>query len=398
MFLLIAVFTSIAAFAVHDLKSLYLTAAIGIICIYFSIKAYKINKKISAATADLSFGEMDITVNEVKAMLCETEKIIKEYNCDLERIYSENDVTDFDELTEKYYAKKAEYERSDSQALKISATESSKKFISHVNECCKSETFEEAKENFEALKSLAMNTNSLKKEYNNLLEATENTDRTIQEYEALINEFSADTNIIATDEKAAAERRISILTEKMLNIKGSYPKECKSVYELKHSEQNAEAELSKLNETYSALLMAEEVLKETYNEISHGFIPKVNKTASEFLSELESNKNSEMIITDNVIPKVKKDSAGDFIHSGYMSESEKERIYLALRLAIISAIETDNKLPIIADDIFSSYDNDLKEQAIKFLISFSKNRQVIFFTCHENEKNIFGDTHRKLTL
>ena len=180
------------------------------------------------------------------------------------------------------------------------------------------------------------------------------------------------------------------LKEKLFNLKSKYPKVSKSVYELRHEEESIKNELSELNDTYSALLLAEQLLKESYNEVSYGFIPKLNQIASSVLSKLEGNENKELIICENVTPKVKKDLASDFVHSSFMSESEKERIFLALRLAIILTVEDENsKFPIIADDIFSNYDSISKERAISFLKEFSNDRQIIFFTCHESVKNIF---------
>ena len=72
-----------------------------------------------------------------------------------------------------------------------------------------------------------------------------------------------------------------------------------------------------------------------------------------------------------------------------------DQAYFALRLAISELISGKTNIPIILDDIFARYDDKRTENSIELLKNYSKNRQVIIFTCHKSMldiaklKNIF---------
>jgi len=374
----------------------YMSVISLIINILFIVRHLGINKKLYPLKTSFNDNENSLSIDEITAKLNKSEEKLTFLNTELENLFLENKVNSFDELTEKYYLQKSEYEHSDGEALKNTALESSKKFIIHVNKLFESESFDSAQKNFIDFKDLLAESKRLNKEYNNLLIITENEDKTTYEYKTeldTLNNYLKSTEVLSSQDIKLKEKKISILTERLLDIKSQYPKECISVYELNLAKDNLSKELSELYDTYNAILMTEKTLKESFNEISYGFIPKINEIASSILSELENKSQKELIITDNIIPKIKQDLAGDFVHSAYMSESEKERIYLALRLAITKVIENDNsKLPIIADDILSSYDQFSKERAINFLKKFATDRQLLFFTCHDSVKNIFTNS------
>lgn len=375
-----------------------------LINIFLFFKLTKAFKDTSLSKLELTDDELSISIDDITENIIQADERINLYKEELENVFLENNLDNIDELTEKYYAIKSSFEHSDCETLKNTALESSRRFILHVNKILETGSFEDAKDNFENIKTLLSRADMLKKEYSGLLEITAINDKKTLEFEKEIdeiNEFIAQNKIISFDEKFIVEKEINLLKEKLLNLKSKYPKVSKSVYELRHEEESIKNELSELNDTYSAILLAEQLLKESYNEVSYGFIPKLNQIASSVLSKLEGSENKELIICENVTPKVKKDLTGDFVHSSFMSESEKERIFLALRLAIILTVEDENsKFPIIADDIFSTYDSISKERAISFLKEFSKDRQIIFFTCHESVKNVFdkGDSVKNLEL
>lgn len=61
-----------------------------------------------------------------------------------------------------------------------------------------------------------------------------------------------------------------------------------------------------------------------------------------------------------------------------------------MRLGLISVYETESEpMPIIMDDILVDFDDDRGPAAIRGLIEFSNNRQVIILTCHKNTLDIY---------
>lgn len=73
-----------------------------------------------------------------------------------------------------------------------------------------------------------------------------------------------------------------------------------------------------------------------------------------------------------------------------MSRGTREQLYFAMRLGLIQVYETESEpMPIIMDDILVNFDDDRGPAAIKGLIEFSDNRQVIVLTCHKNTLDIY---------
>lgn len=353
------------------------------------IKFNKISKSFPKTEASYNH---NITQNDIDDL----SKLLEESNDELKIIFEDNIVENFEELTEKYYLNKAEFERSDSESLRILVTESSNKFIEYMKKSFKITNFEDAKNSYNTLKETVAEYDSIKSEYNALLSVAEFSDQTLEELDENISHLNKliNSNDDAQSNTHSIEERINQLNNRMLDIKSEYPRNFKSVYTLQKEKEKLEDEILKVREIHSAIELAESVLKESFNEASHGFIPEINKIASSILSKLQDTENESMIITDDISPKVKIDAIEDFVHNEYMSESERERIYLALRLAIITLIEKENsRLPIIADDILASYDNESIKRATEILEKFSKDRQVIFFTCHDNIAEHFKNSN-----
>lgn len=85
-----------------------------------------------------------------------------------------------------------------------------------------------------------------------------------------------------------------------------------------------------------------------------------------------------------------------------MSRGTKEQLYLAMRLGLIKEYETRSEsMPIIMDDILANFDDDRGPLAVKALKRFSKDRQIIVLTCHNNTLDMYkqlGDRDITTTL
>ncbi len=67
-----------------------------------------------------------------------------------------------------------------------------------------------------------------------------------------------------------------------------------------------------------------------------------------------------------------------------MSRGTRQQLYLAMRFGLINEYETHAEpLPAVMDDVFVNFDDERDERIIKILSQFSKQRQVIVFTCHQ---------------
>ena len=63
------------------------------------------------------------------------------------------------------------------------------------------------------------------------------------------------------------------------------------------------------------------------------------------------------------------------------SRGTRDLYNLAARLALVDSLYELEKPPVILDDPFTAFDDKKTYAALKLLKEFSKERQIIYFTC-----------------
>jgi uncharacterized protein YhaN len=75
-----------------------------------------------------------------------------------------------------------------------------------------------------------------------------------------------------------------------------------------------------------------------------------------------------------------------------LSRGTREQLLLSLRLGLIEEYEENGEpLPVVLDDLLVNFDPLRAEQAARALSSFAQNRQVFFFTCHPQMRELFAE-------
>jgi uncharacterized protein YhaN len=84
-----------------------------------------------------------------------------------------------------------------------------------------------------------------------------------------------------------------------------------------------------------------------------------------------------------------------------MSEGTRDQLYLALRLAALDRhLEEHEPMPLILDDLLSTFDNERTKAILPQLAELAKRSQVLLFTHHEHliqlARETLGDEGFKL--
>ena len=144
-----------------------------------------------------------------------------------------------------------------------------------------------------------------------------------------------------------------------------------------------------LIEGYKSRLKAIEMAEETLNDISSSIQQDFSEEFNEYVSEIAAiitegrycdvhvNEKMEISITDN--------DTGMIIPVSSLSSGTIDQLYLAVRLTIADLVIKDKTIPLILDDCFLQYDADRLRNTLRFIGSISNRRQVILFTCRDNE-------------
>ena len=76
---------------------------------------------------------------------------------------------------------------------------------------------------------------------------------------------------------------------------------------------------------------------------------------------------------------------GSDVHVEGMSEGTRDQLYLALRLAALDRhLEEHEPMPLILDDLLSTFDNERAKAILPQLAALSKRTQILLFTHHEH--------------
>jgi uncharacterized protein YhaN len=82
---------------------------------------------------------------------------------------------------------------------------------------------------------------------------------------------------------------------------------------------------------------------------------------------------------------------------GRLSRGTKEQLLISLRLGFIEEYERKNEpLPVIMDEILVNFDPNRVRKMAKVLYEFSKNRQILLFTCHPTTAKHFENMDIKV--
>lgn len=196
------------------------------------------------------------------------------------------------------------------------------------------------------------------------------------------NEISSLNSVLLELEKKKKDIEHSIL------IRFSHKRE---LFVVEAELQQCLTERDNLEELYDCSNIAEEVLKEAFEEIQQNFAPRLNKEVGHILSEITGQKYNEVRISSDYGVSVMEGNRSREID--YFSSGTFDQIYLALRLGLCNIIFENRRVPVILDDTFVQYDEDRLAKVMEFLKDYAKEHQVIIFTCRKlsNDRSISID-------
>lgn len=148
--------------------------------------------------------------------------------------------------------------------------------------------------------------------------------------------------------------KLEILTEKQEKLKERY---------------------SDLTNALNYLLLAEETLKNKY-------INPVKDTFVNYAKDLEEVLGEKVIMDKNFMVYFEK--SGENKSREYLSAGQSVLCDLCLRLSLIDNMYKDNIPFIILDDPFITLDEKHLAKALELLKLLAKDKQIIYFTCHES--------------
>ncbi|MBQ7701350.1 MAG: hypothetical protein IJT54_03005 [Candidatus Methanomethylophilaceae archaeon] len=183
------------------------------------------------------------------------------------------------------------------------------------------------------------------------------------------------------DDTEELSQQIGQLTIQMDNIMKD-----DELFELQNRKSNAEARMKEALREWAVYNIANAMIHEACDHFYSDLQPSVVKTANQYLETMTYGRyrldndpaNNEIAVRDNRSSKT----------SNQWSAGLGDQVYLSLKMALAQEMGNE-RMPMIMDDILVRFDLDRKEAACKAIYDFSRENQVIMFTCDPSLANYF---------
>ena len=143
--------------------------------------------------------------------------------------------------------------------------------------------------------------------------------------------------------------------------------------------------ISKLEDTYGALVIAQETLAAARAELQRRFAPRITKQAQKLLARMTDGRYHSVTMRDDFSLQAGAAQEETLHDALWRSDGTMDQLYLALRLAV--AEELTPQAPLILDDVLVRFDDERMRSAVTILREMAENRQVILFTCQGREND-----------
>ena len=144
--------------------------------------------------------------------------------------------------------------------------------------------------------------------------------------------------------------------------------------------------IARLEDTYYALEMAQDSLREATTSLQRRFAPRISKRAQELFSKLTGGRYQRIALSEDLSLNASAESEDTMRSAQWRSDGTVDQLYLALRLSVAEELTPD--APLVLDDALVRFDDKRLATALEILRETAKDKQVILFTCQGREKNL----------
>ena len=141
--------------------------------------------------------------------------------------------------------------------------------------------------------------------------------------------------------------------------------------------------LRKLN---SSIELVKNVLTDAYEKMKKSVTPKFSQELSNTISKITNGKYTSIIPNDEQGLLVEIEN-GSYEPASKLSLGTIDQLYLSLRLSMVEEL-SEEKMPIILDEVFAYYDDERLKNALLFLKEKCNKHQILIFSCTNREKEL----------
>ena len=150
--------------------------------------------------------------------------------------------------------------------------------------------------------------------------------------------------------------------------------------------QQVSDRITRLEDTYIALSVAQDALTAARAELQRRFAPRITRKAQQLLGQMTEGRYHSVTMQEDFSLQAGADREDTLREALWRSDGTVDQLYLALRLAV--AEELSPGAPLILDDVLVRFDDRRMAAAVEILRELAQTRQVILFTCQGRENDV----------
>ncbi len=144
--------------------------------------------------------------------------------------------------------------------------------------------------------------------------------------------------------------------------------------------------LTRLEQTYAAVELAQETLEEAQHQLRSRFAPRIVQGAKERMALLTGGRYDRLSLTAELSVNAAARDENVQREGFRRSDGTLDQLYLSLRLAVAEALMAGG--PLILDDALVRFDDTRLKAALALLQQEAQTRQILLFTCQTREKSL----------
>lgn len=156
-----------------------------------------------------------------------------------------------------------------------------------------------------------------------------------------------------------------------------------SAEDLRLQHKRVSDRIARLEDTYTALTIAQETLMQARSELQRRFAPRITQRAQELLGAMTDGRYQSLTMGEDFSLRASAGQEDTQCDAIWRSDGTIDQLYLALRLAV--AEELTPEAPLVLDDALVRFDDTRMAAALDILRKMAENKQVICFTCQNRE-------------
>ena len=236
----------------------------------------------------------------------------------------------------------------------------------------------------------------IKNNYLNENKIIENSDLKLEEIEKNIKNENLD-NINYLIENIQNEiNNTEIKLHKLEFDKQNIEPNLDNLMEIEEKIVNNNEKIINLLKLEKSINLAKGIIENSYEKMKNTVTPKFTENLSKNIDKITNGKYKNVSFQDEKGLIVELDN-GNYVEANRLSVGTIDQLYFSLRLSMIDDLSNE-KMPIILDEVFAYYDNERLENALSFLVQEAKQHQILIFTCTNKEKDLLEKMKVKYNL